>query len=315
LEKGGILKTAGIGAVYHWFDEPEDSPPYSNLRVPIIVSIATLRAVNPSIPILVLTDEERDWKHFPEKLNFEVRRIEFTLKHKNIKGCRHLSRIFDLQQFPDNPNIMYVDSDVFWFRDPLPLSQSLDKFCFNGWNTGFFYYNRNLNLKFFDIFSAYAKAAIYSEDVRKVMRKYVGYDSWHVVWDEMITTYMKRHHPELFHTIPLEEHATAKIINELDLGKVKMLHCNGIMADNARPKNPAEKNHSRGLLGILVSEFYDKMIEVLGKEDLRQIYSEEELSYYLPHQFSLLENPNYLSKTQSAQGHFHIQKCLRQRVI
>jgi hypothetical protein len=299
-------------AIYHWFDEPNDSPPYANLRVPIIVSIATLRAVNPDIPILVLAQEDRDWGHFPDKLNFQVRKVHFALTQyeKEIKGWRHLSRIFDLQ-LTQVADIMYVDSDVFWFRDPLPLARNLDKFCFNGWNTGFFYYNQNLNKDFFNIFDAYTRSSIYSEEVREIMKTHVGYHSWHGVWDEMITTYMNHHHPELFNIIPPEEHSSGRSITNVDASKVKMFHCNGTMVSNKVPKSLNEHIHCRGLLGLIVKEFYDNMMKVLDEGDMRYIYSLQEMSYYLPHQFSLLDDPHRLTRTKSEDGHFHVEKCLR----
>jgi len=298
-------------AVYHWFDDHGDSAPYSNLRVPIIVSIATLRAVNPDIPILVLAQEDRDWGDFPEKLQFEVKRIPFHLNENHrIKGWRHLSRIFDIQKFSRLKNVMYVDSDVFWFRDPLPLHHDFSKFCFDGWNTGFFYYNRYANEEFFDIFEAYAKVAIYSHDFRKIMRDHIGYDAWYEVWDEMIITYMKKNHSELFNFIPVHEHSSGRNIGVQDPKMVKMFHCNGTMVPNEVPKSPNEYVHCRGLLGIIIEEFYELLQSVLTKNDIKQIYSVRELHRYLPCQFSLLKDPRRLTRTLKEDEHFHVGECL-----
>jgi hypothetical protein len=302
-----------ISAVYHWFDAEEDSPPYANLRVPIIVSIATLRAVNPHIPIIVLAQDHRDWGHFPEKLNFRVKRIQFSLERfkDRIKGWRHLSRLLDVQLGVQDGvyDTMYVDSDVFWFRDPLPLTCNLNKFCFDGWNTGFYYQQRmsRNSLEFFDVFDTYTKAAIYSQDIRQMMVKHIGYDAWYEVWDEMILAYMKDRHPELFHIIPPEEHCSARSLERTNLDEVKMFHCNGTMV----PNEINESQHSRGLLGLLIKEFHDNMLKVLDERDMRHIYSLQEMSYYLPHQFSLLKEPYRLIKTKDEDGHFHAEKCLR----
>lgn len=302
-----------INAVYHWFDEPNDSPPYANLRVPIIVSIATLRSVNPDIPILVLVQDKRDWGHFPDKLNFQVKRIQFNLERlkDRVPGWRHLSRFLDVQHEAESDDVMYVDSDVFWFRNPLPLYCNTDKFCFDRWNTGFYYYNRFSQPCFFEIFDSYTKSAIYSKEIRKMMVDEIGYDAWYEVWDEMIINHMMIENGELFSIIPSEEHSSGRSIANVDTFKVKMFHCNGTMVSNKIPRSPNEHIHCRGLLGLIIKEFYDNMMKVLDERDMRHIYSLQEMSYYLPRQFSLLDDPHQLTRTKSEDGHFHVEKCLR----
>lgn len=297
-------------AVYHWWDEPGDSPPYANLRIPTIISIATLRAANPNIPILVLDLNEREthWGGFTDKLWFSVRKIQPCLKkHKDrIRGWKHLSRFSDVHREIRQGTILYVDSDVFWLQDPLPLEKSPDKFCFDGWNTGFYYYDRTAPFTedFFEIFEAYTRGAIYSDDVRKVMKKYVGYDSWHGVWDEMMSSYMAHQHPELFNIIPVNEHTAARNLHLAS--NPKMFHCNGTMVSNEVPKTPNEQIHCRGLLGLLVMEIYEKLRKVLDQQDIDQIYSLQEQRRYMPQQFPLRR----ICETKGKDGHFYVEKCL-----
>ena len=303
-------------AVYHWWDEDNDSPAYANLRAPIIVSIATLRAVYPDLPILVLDaeDKERDWAHFPEKLNFSVKKIKPNLADcsDKIRGWKHLSRIYDVHLNTPAENVMYVDSDVFWFEKPAMLGNK-DKFCFNTWNTGFYYYNRYSEIiaEFLKIFTTYTRAGIYSTDFKNAMLPHVGYDSWHGVWDEMVCSYMVTKHPALFDKIAAVEHGTAKMLHETGAINVNMFHANGTMVSNKVPKTPNEEIHCRGLLGILVKEFYDNLLKVLDEDDIRLIYSPRELSYYLPQQFPI--RSVRWGQIKSEDRHYHIEQHLAPR--
>jgi hypothetical protein len=308
-------------AIYHWWSHPGEPPAYSNLRTPILMSIATLRAVS-DMPILVLDISENrsiqktqdDWLHFPEKLNFRVARVNPALesyKHL-VSGWPYLSRLYDLrdidQCFREEDALMYVDTDVFWLQNPLPLHRSPERFCFDGWNSGFFYYDPKSATvaKFFEVFDAYTKASIYSHDVRKVMKQYLNYDGWYGVWDEMVLTYMAKHHPELFNFIPVEEHSTARVLQYADKSKVKMFHCNGTMVSN--PLTGAK--HSRGLMTLLASEFYQNLLKVMDEADIKMVFGQNELDYCLPRQFSLLENTAAFLATKDEEGHYHAQNVL-----
>jgi hypothetical protein len=317
-----------IHAIYHWWGSSNDAPPYANLRAPILLSIATLRAVS-DIPITVLdmTFENgkpvhNDWRHFPEKLDFKVTKSPFWHERfkEKIPGYRHLSRIMDvkfeaLNDHNHDVTIMYVDSDVFFLRNPLPLRGNPNKFCFNGWNTGLFYHQMNdpKNREFYEIFETYTNAAIYSDDIRRVMKTHVNYEAWYGVWDEMILTYMNHQHPELFSIIPVEEHVTAKTISFADLSKVKAFHANGTMMANDFPKNWGEKDHCRGLLCLIIKEFYDNICKVLSEEDMKLIFTEVERRNYIPQQLSLLENVGRLESIKGGDGHFHMWKWMRPR--
>jgi hypothetical protein len=318
-------------AVYHWWAEECDSPPYSNIRAPILMSIATLRAVNQEMPITVLdmtfhdkltTRSRHDWAYFPEKLNFEVMYRPFYFeKHKDrIRGWKHLSRIKDIDWLSHGGHnysvLMYVDSDVFWIRDPLPLGADPSKFCSNGWNTGFFYYNSYYkNHEFFELLDAYTTAAIYSPHIRETFKKHVGYDAWYDVWDEMTISYISHHHPELVNIIPPEEHLTLRQLDHINLSHAKMLHANGIIMKNplgktGLPDHWGEQVNSRGLLVLLLKELYDNIMKVLNEDDLKMMFTTNELAHYRDQQFSLIENKDRLLATKTDDGHFDIQKCL-----
>lgn len=311
-------------AVYHCWSYQNEPPIYNNLRTPVLLSIATLRAVS-DIPIVVLdvshpyVHAHQDWAHFPEKLGFRVENVYPTLEiyDDRVKGYLHLSRIPDIAyhiptRAADSKTLMYVDTDVFFFRNPLPFHCDPTKFCFNGWNSGIFYYNfgRHEMTDFMEIFEVYTKAAIFSEDVRKVMKSFVGYDAWYGVWDEMILTYMLQNHRELFNIIPTTEHATSRNLAQVDLNKVKAFHSNGTMVANPISKIAGERDHCRGLLCLIVKEFYENICKVLDEKDLAMIFTDAERKMYLPQQFSLLERADRLPEIREEDGHYHIQKWL-----
>lgn len=310
-------------AVYHWWGFKEEPPPYANLRTPILISIATLRSAS-QIPIIVIdiSEQENDWGDFPTRLNFTVVKQPGVLRpYENlVKGWRHLSRLFDLndlfRRVPVHGELLYVDSDVFFFRDPLPLGGDKEKFCFDGWNTGYFYYHPEKTKRFFDIFEAYTKTAIFCPDLRPTFKKYVGYEAWYGVWDEMIISYMVHFHPELFHHIGVNEHATIRSLHFCDHEKIRMLHCNGLMVANPLAKNSGEREHCRGLLGILIKEFHDNLCKVLNPADFERIYTRRELEFFLPNQLSIKKDLGKILETQDKSRHFHIWKCLpRQQIM
>lgn len=313
-------------AVYHWWRHPSDAEPYQVLRAPIILSIATLRAVS-DMPIFVIdvSPQHGNWSYFPEKLNFQVKQRNPHLLHLKdqvkFDGFMNLSRHYDIRMeskiWPELfqcENLMYVDSDVFWFNNPLPLERDTSKFCFDGWNCGFFYYNQNtINPDYFKIFDAYMNAAIWSKEIRDLMIKYLGYnpESYGVV-DEMITTLMVRDHPELFNITSHKEHG---IIYRLEAQNVvNMLHAVGIMVENKFPKIEYERDHSRGLLGLLVKEFYDNICKVLNQDDLNLIFTEPERQYYLPLQFSFQDELPKLLAIRDEKGNCVMSNYLNQKI-
>lgn len=307
-------------AVYHWWAHDGEPEPFANLRTPLLLSIATLRAVS-AMPIIVLDSSARlnNWAHFPDKLGFTINHIQ-PVYHKfesSLPGWQYLSRIPDIFNWlkiicPDCPTAMYVDSDVFWFKNPEPFSCDAENFCFDGYNSGFFYanLNSNSNQSFIDIFDAYVKTGIYSQDFRNIMKNYVGYDDWYGVWDEMVLAYMLKKHETLFRILPHTDHGTSRNLTETHAAWFKMLHCNGTMVTNPLAKCSGEKEHCRGLMCLVIKEFYDNIRKVLDQTDIDMIFSQAEQAHYLPKQFSLLNNMKKLRDTKDSQGHFHLQNAL-----
>jgi len=282
------------------------------MRCPTIVSIATLRGVNPNVPITVLDKSEtpQDWGEFPEKLNFDVAHDPtFSCeRYKNVvAGYKHLSRFPDLVSYTKDKDerVVYVDADVFWFRDPFPLAVTSSKLCIDGWNTGFFYYEARYANKWFDPFEAYMKSAIYSEELRDVLKQHVNYDDWYVVFDEQIITYLKKTNPQLIEIIPDCEHITGSRLEELDPDTAKMLHFNGIMVHD----NYHRTRHARGLAGIIIQEFYDNICKSLDASDIEKIFTPHAMRLYGSKRFSLFRNLARLLETKTDRL-YRLDKCL-----
>jgi hypothetical protein len=149
---------------------------------------------------------------------------------------------------------------------------------------------------FFDLFESYTISAMADLQIREVLKRYVGYDAWYDVWDEMTTTFMAASHKDLIKILPLDEHCTARRMDP----KAKMFHCNGTMVSNQFPQREGEREHSRGLLCLIVKEFYNNICKVLDPTD---IFSEEQLDFYLPKQHSLFDD---WSDLKTEDGHYHV---------
>lgn len=294
--------------VYHWFGYDSDAPPYANLRAPVIPSIATLRAISDvTIYVIDISIQANDWAEFEKKLNFRVLRPRpHLLQYNTFAGWTHLSRLFDLRRCINTQDgrVIYSDSDVFWLKEP-SLSGPADKFCFDGFNTGFFYYGDQQIEKFFEVFEAYTISALNSPRLRKVLMKHVGYTPWHYVWDEMITTYMAVENSELIHKIPNTEHGSPRRFNLTRIEEMENLHLNGVYVRNPMSMKKEEREHCRGLAGIMFSEFYELIKSSLGN-DIEKVYNNQELQFGLKNQFSLLKQPNRLLSTIRDDGHYEL---------
>lgn len=295
--------------VYHWWARLEENPVCSNLSHPIILSIATLRSVNKNINVIVYdcSEHENDWKDYKEKLNFSVIKCSFYLKthYSHIKGYELLSRIFDIRRM-QNGQIIYCDSDIFWLKDPLPLICDIKKFCFDNYNSGFFYCDLSSDhvKKMLDIFEAYTITALNNKEFCSKLKLMTEYQNWPYVWDEIVLTYMLQDVPELFEIIPVEEHMFARSIFEANKNEAKLLHCNGMMISNPNAKIKYEKEHSRGLVCLMFEEFYSNIKKVLSEDQLIEIYTEKEIKDCLSEQTSLFNKERFVAANVD-KFHYH----------
>ncbi|WNO11317.1 hypothetical protein [Teredinibacter sp. KSP-S5-2] len=309
-------------AVYHWWDDSSlIDKVWRNHHSPLITSIATLRACNPDIEILVLYSGNRklnEFEPYSSLLNFRVVPISFYMeKYREYVGWDYLSRLFDLRRNAHHINtdtLMYCDVDVFWFQDPLPHCANPKKFCFDGGNSGFFYYQPESEEyeRFIEVFESYTLSALHSKDMYQLIQKCRPYESDHYLYDEMVLAYMRKYNPSLLQHIDLTEHCRPMHIHKYgqELKNIRMLHAHGMFMANPFTKIKYLQLNCRGLLCLLFSELYERICQVLDPKD---IFSKEELAYVLPKQYSLLENPQKLLATRKADGFYYAHLCGRSR--
>lgn len=299
-------------AVYHWWGYSSDAPPISNLRSPILASIATLRAVNHTIPIYVvdISDNKQDWMNYPDKLNFEViKQKPFLHKYSNCKGFMNLSRLFDIARLnlPEN-EIIYLDSDVFYFKDILPLECNVDKFCFNKYNSGFYYYNKESECfkTFQQIFESYVITALNDENFRYITKQYGTCDDYFVL-DETMLHYMYMKHRDLFDIVSTNEHFVIdKAENaNLKVEKIRMFHGNRIISENPFAKTDEEKKHSRGLICLIINQLFDNLNKVLSQNDIEMMFTNKERKEYKKIDFNQ-DFINKLISTKTTDGLYHL---------
>lgn len=256
--------------IYHYWHKRD----CLSLDYPIIVSIATLRAQNASIPIYVLDCSRRtvDWKEFPRTLNFTVVPWRFRLPRKRFRGLvlwEHSSKAFDLPEFAEKieqSKIIFCDSDVFWLRNPLPLASEahIDRFCCRPENTGFFYFDKHSSAvkEFIKLWQATIVAAIYDMRIRKSIWTACRLDqSTKLPLHEEMVHYYVRNDRFAF-DIPMAENQRLKPgVTENDLKDAKNLHIMQVFWPG-----------KRGLIGLHIRELLDSMKNTLDSEQLRLLF-------------------------------------------
>lgn len=311
--------------VYHWWGYPGDAPPISNLRSPILASIGTLRGVNSTVPVYVIDvsgkgEWEQDWEDFPEKLDFNVIQHPPYLEggYKQREGYRNLSRLFDIARMSVTEEILiYVDSDVFFLKNPLPLQQSPSKFCFNSNNSGFYYFDKTEDdfKAFLSMFEAYVITALNDESFRCITKQF-GHSDDYFVLDETMMYYMYVKHRHLFNIVTPVEHFTTrcyefqKEYDPYELYEVRMFHGNGTMVNNPYAKIEGEEKYSRGLMCLGIAELFQNLQQGLG-DDVDRMFTKEERNAFLPNQLRFDEELlDKLVKTRSESGHYWFSEAI-----
>lgn len=271
--------------IYHWWGNPSDRAPHLNHRTPLIHSIATLRGVNQTIPVYVLdiSDEQVDFHGWDAKLNFKVIKWKPILAEYHDKaGWKNLSRTHDVHHFaqtiPEDV-IIYADSDVFWLSDPLPLHQNPDKFSFNKFNSGFWYYNKHSSMykKFFSLYDAFIITSLNDDNFRVITRMYTDYNEWYYVLDETVLTYMYVKMPHLFNAVTALEHLVPSC-NRSEITRTqdaKMIHLHGTMVENPTENEDWRKRHNRGIACLIIKELHDNMVNAIGIDGVKTMFDKE----------------------------------------
>lgn len=192
--------------IYYWWNDNPNIKPYQDLKSPVVLSIATLRAFHKKVPITILDVSEferpsEDWTEFQQVLNFSVVKTKTDMDTTSNRYWKMCSRITDIYNYSKNliqKNIVFCDADIFFIKKIFPLLNEdylKDKFCCHPKNTGFFYFNKNLisNQETFDIWIDCIFLAL-SDDVffKKLIDEFPYYPN-PGVHDEICFRYLLKH--------------------------------------------------------------------------------------------------------------------------
>jgi hypothetical protein len=279
--------------LYHWWGQ--GGKVAQNMAFPVILSIATLRAHNKDIPIVVmdLSDSAQDWEDYPNKLNFKVEKLDPFLRidverygfkstpwpgtgetESKPINLHMMSRPFDYwkcgERQPQN-KVLGCDSDIFWLKNPLPLIEEkngfIPKFVVDG-NLGLFYFDKRSDKAQATgkLWMALCLQALYDPSFRKELIEVTPH--YPIIIDEMamnwaiekkITLPTPTPRYENFHISGFRSYGS---INEIET-KVKNAHC---LYSITGPH--------RGRFCQVVKEFYDALSSMLSEEDLKDIFGD-----------------------------------------
>ena len=259
--------------IYHWWNDSDSSPAYSDMKNPIIPSIATVRAHNSEIDIFVLDVSEtknNNWGEYPEILNFQVISTEsksFSYNRWN-KLC---SRVWDVFEFANKSlfnKFIFHDSDIFWIKNIFPLENEENNFLegFNcSSNTGVWYWDkRSAKAQItFDTWKSMILLGCADEDFLESIKKYNEQAKRGIYQDEIVFGHLIISHRSLYCPIPDAENFTIDNLrfNHGDLSKNKCLHGLG-----------ATLGYNRGLVCLLIKELWHPICRVLDEKQRKEVF-------------------------------------------
>lgn len=259
--------------VYHWWCDNPEIKPYQDMNNPVVPSIVTLRSHNKNIPISVLdlSCDPQDWGCFPELLNFQVVRWTPRLDLSLHKSSRLCSRVWDVSEYVNqikNNEIIFTDSDIFWLKNPLPLTKSTEKFNCSS-NTGVWYFNKNSAIAK-EVFRTWkfiiSRILIGDKEFfdEMCMKVYTAIDT--PFQDEVAFGYLITQYPHLYSPVAFNENYMIYRLMNNDplLESVKCLHGLGAVLGS-----------KRGLICLVLKELRDSIKKVLSEEQVNVVFSGE----------------------------------------
>lgn len=198
------MKTENNMAVLYHYWNFKNKKVINDFFCPIIYSIKSIRRFNKEIPIYVLCLSKNDWQNYPLELNFKVIQVDSSFRNfnSNFFGSRNLlGRPLDVWEFAQNideENIFFVDSDVIFVKNFLPIEYDLSKVSIyltnlprmnvTGVNSGVVIYNKTAPLakKMILDWCNRCKLSIVDLPARKKMIERVGIHSF--LNDELVVT-------------------------------------------------------------------------------------------------------------------------------
>jgi hypothetical protein len=271
------MKTAIVYC--YWQSENRDA--FRDMRNPIVPAIATVRA-SCDLPIYVidLSDGETNWAEFPQILNFTVVKsfpcfAKFGIKNKM---CSRVSNIREFALSLDVECVSFLDSDVFWRRDFLPLSvDPSNRFCCHEYNTGVFYYDVKSEAvdNFLQLWSSFILCASMDDSLASIVLQSYPFKSG--VQDEAVYNFLREKH---LGDLPISFLPTTDNYTGCSL-KVEpdITNYNEVLPYHEEARNyhcfKRRFGPNRGLFPLIVDEFYERMKSVLSDRELSLIYQDK----------------------------------------
>lgn len=265
-----------IRLLYHWWNDDLSVKPHKDLANPIVLSIATVRAHNWSIPITVIdvSSEERkeDWKEYSSILNFDVVHWKPLLDQNLHKSSRLCSRVWDIwsySQLVKEGNILFTDCDIFWIKNPLPLSKAnnerLDDFYCSS-NTGVWYFDKRSERvkKTIQLWkSIISNVLIGDKDFYDDLSEIVP-SAKQFFQDEVAFGYLILKYPELYSPVDMYENFIVDRLRytEYDFSKIKAIHMLS-----------ATLGQMRGRVCLILSELKRSLEKIFSKEQIDDIFN------------------------------------------
>ncbi len=254
--------------MHHWGAFGCNAP-----HCPTVLAIATLRAHNAEVPIYVLDCAHggSDWRDFPRTLNFNVERRPLSLGRSRTDRSiltELCSKTFDVWKFSQEikklHKILFMDSDIFWLRDPLPLAaqDETQRLCVRPENTGLYYFDPESPLvaKQFEFWMTATKRCLSDSGYRNELFP----NSSEAIHDESIFGKIAKR--ELCFDIPMEENRRLKSgISSEELLSAHNLHLMRVFWGKRKDS-----------VALLIQEIFEAIKRSLGPVDRRYLFGTEQ---------------------------------------
>jgi hypothetical protein len=266
--------------IYYYFSDKSQKVS-KDFKNPVIQSIASLRHWSKDVAISVLdvSDCEVDWELYNHHFNFYVHKVNHPLKNLennlvHVDGAsifsKRLSRpiaLYEYASYVKEDLIVSCDANLFWIKDPFPLSgDHFNKFCSNN-NSGLWYYNKNVT-KCHDFMHTWNTLCAF------VMTNYLMCDRVHKtigrnsIDERACMNFVQHRFPELYSFNPIEENCSFyNTLNEnIDVNKIKALHVSSSSFKYCC--------NEKALACIYIKELREITDKMFGVDDMRYVFGD-----------------------------------------
>lgn len=218
----------------YWNNQEQKTFIEEDYKVPILISIATLRAwVDSPVYVIDTGSNEVNWGEWPSTLDFSVVKKPAVIKETiQVPGLnfyhRLLSKPADVYAsltYIDEPFVYFADGDIFFLSSPLPTGNPIeDNFCCNTSNTGIYYFDRTAS-DCIKVMETWASGCCYASLCEQYAQEVCETLACDWVHDESVFQFLLRRH-EREYPLALGENVKLGAIHgrEISSKMVKSLH-------------------------------------------------------------------------------------------